>query len=393
MDYNFDAVIERRSTNSIKWVKYDEDVLPMWVADMDFATPQPILDALHRKLEQKILGYEMEYAGLQSAVCARMAKLYGWELSPEMVVVTPGVVAAFNAAARAFCEPGESYLIQPPVYFPFLEISGNAGIGRIDAPLVKEADGNNLHYHVGHEDFEKAVRSSNGKLRMFLLCNPHNPTGQIFSSSDLRRMAEVCMQHDVVMVSDEIHSELILGDASFKPIATFSPEIAARTVTLVAPSKTFNVAGLFCGMAIIPDPDLRERFKKSAEKLTMHVSSLGLTAAEAALSGACDDWLEALRAYVTSNRDLVVDFVSERLPGVRTTIPDATYMAWFDCTELIADGKITGSPFEFFLKNAKVALNDGGPFGGGCEKFVRFNFGSPRSLVIEALERIEKSIK
>ncbi len=392
MDYDFDAFIERRSTNSIKWLKYDEDVLPMWVADMDFATPQPILDALHRKLEQKILGYEMDYARLQSAVCARMAKLYGWEISPEMIIVTPGVVSAFNAAARAYCAPGESYLIQPPVYFPFLEISSNAGIQRIDAPLVSEAEGNKLRYHVDHEAFEKAVRSGNGKPRMFLLCNPHNPTGQIFSPSDLRRMAEICMEHNVVIVSDEIHSELVLGSASFKPMATISPEIAARTVTLFAPSKTFNVAGLFCGMAIIPDPDLRERFKKATEKLTMHVSSLGLTAAEAALSGACDDWLASLKDYLTSNRDLVVDFVSKRLPGIRTTVPDATYMTWFDCTELIINGRITGSPYEFFLKNAKVALNDGAPFGIGGEGFVRFNFGSPRSLVTEALERVEKSI-
>ncbi len=393
MAFDFETPLERRGTHSLKWTHYDPDVLPMWVADMDFAAPQPVLEALRRKLDHGVLGYETNPKPLQTAVCARMERLYGWQIQPEMVILTPGVVSAFNVAARAFCAPGEAYLIQPPVYFPFLEIAGNAGLARLDVPLVKEIRGRLLHYRFDRDAFAKTVHSASGRLRMFLLCHPHNPTGQIYSPAELQAMAEVCLEHEVVIVSDEIHSELILGQASFRPLACLSPAVAARTVTLIAPSKTFNTAGLFCGAAVIPDPALRAAFKKTLEKLTMHISSLSLAAAEAAFSGACDDWLAALRAYLTANRDLLVDFVSQRLNGVRTTVPDATYMAWFDCADLLERGMIGASPFEFFLKNARVALNDGGPFGLGGQGFVRFNFGAPRSLVLEALERMEKSLK
>ncbi len=393
MPYDFDTLPERRSTHSLKWNKYDPDVLPMWVADMDFATPQPILDALHRKLEQNLLGYESDFGPVQSAVCDRMARLYGWEISPEMVIMTPGVVAGFNAAARLLCGPGDGYLIQPPVYSPFLEIASNANLKRLDAPLVCEVQAGRLHYRVDFDAFEKTVRSASGRLRMFLLCHPHNPTGSIYSPSDLARLAEICLRENVVIVSDEIHSELLLGGAAFKPMAVISPEVAARTITLIAPSKTFNIAGLFCGVAVIPDAGLRKGFMKTLDRLAMHISSLNLVAAQAAFSGACDDWLEALKDYLTTNRDLVLDFVAKRLPGIRTTAPEATYMAWWDCTDLISAGKIQGSPYEFFLKNARVAFNDGAPFGSGGEGFVRFNFGCPRQLVLQGLERVARSLK
>ena len=392
MPYNFDTVIDRRASNSIKWTKYPADTLPMWVADMDFLTPKPILDALHTALEHGVLGYELASPALLESVAARMYKLYQWEIDPDMVIATPGIVSGFNAAARAVCSPGEGILMQPPVYFPFLSVHENVGIARQLAPLIKETDGGILQYTIDFDAFEAALGSDDARTRIFLLCNPHNPTGNAFTRGQLSRLAEICLQHDVVICSDEIHSELLLGDTKHIPIATLSPEIAARSITLIAPSKTFNTAGLFCGFAIVPDPGIRERYKKAVEQMTLHVNSLGYVAALAAFSGACDDWLAELRAYLTTNRDFLVEYVKSKLPDLPLTAPDATYLAWLDCNPLLASGKITGSPFDFFLKEAKVALSDGAQFGPGGEGFVRLNFGCPRSLLDQALSQMKASL-
>jgi cystathionine beta-lyase len=227
---------------------------------------------------------------------------------------------------------------------------------------------------------------------MILLCNPHNPTGTMFQREELVKFAEACLDNDVIICSDEIHSELVLVNRKHIPIASISPEIGKRTITLISPSKTFNVPGLFCGLAVIPDTDLRERYKKQVDRLTLHINSLGIVSAQTALSGVCDDWLKELQSYLRANRDFLLKFINEFLPGIHSTIPDATYLAWLDCNELILDGRIQGSPYEFFLKEAKVALSDGAVFGSGGEGFVRLNFGCPRSTLINALERMNKAI-
>lgn len=392
MKNNFDTIIKRRSSNSIKWNKYPEEVLPLWVADMDFASPKPILDAIQEKLGQGALGYERPPDSLLETVAARMEKLYGWKIEPEMVVATPGIVSGFNAAARAVCEPGEGVLMQPPVYFPFLGVHENLGFARQFAPLVKVADGNILRYEIDFDAFETAMGSEDARTGMFLFCNPHNPTGNAFAKDDLSRLAEICLRHNVVICSDEIHSELLLGSAQHTPIALLSPEIAEHSITLVAPSKTFNTAGLFCGFAIIPNRELCERYQKTVEQMTFHVNSLGQVAAQTAFSGACDDWLKELLAYLTANRDFVTEYVGENIPEIRLTVPDATYMSWLDCNPLLESGKVTGSPFEFFLNQAKVALSDGAPFGPGGEGFVRLNFACPRSTLEEALDRMRKAL-
>jgi cystathionine beta-lyase len=252
--------------------------------------------------------------------------------------------------------------------------------------------GHTLHYEVDWEAFESAINLQEARTRMFLLCHPHNPTGQVYSQSDLTRMAEICASEDIIICADEIHSELLLGETRHTPMATLSPEVAARTITLIAPSKTFNVAGLFCGFAIISNESLRRRYQAAVERLTLHVNSLGLIAAEAALSGACDEWLQNLRAYLTANRDFLVNYVREHLPGIRTTVPEATYLAWLDCSALLENGKIKGSPHKFFLEKARVALNEGADFGPGGEGFVRLNFGCPRATLTEALERMSAAL-
>jgi cystathionine beta-lyase len=392
MALDFNWVIDRRGTNSEKWKRYGPDVLPLWVADMDFAAPEPILEALRAAADHGVFGYEFPSSALYETVAARMGKLYGWEISPDMVVATPGMIAGFNAAARCACSQGEGILIQPPVYPPFLSVHKNAALVRQDAPLKMVAEGNVLQYSVDFDVFEKALDSSNARTAMFLLCNPHNPTGQIYSRSDLVLMADICIKKDMIICSDEIHSELLLGDVKHTPLAAISPEIADRTITLVAPSKTFNIAGLFCAFAIIPNPDLLRRYKKTLEQMSMHVNSLGLRAAEIAFSGACDEWLAALRDYLLGNRDYAVEFVKEEINGVRITVPQATYLAWLDCNELVKSGRIKGIPHEFFLKEARVALNDGMTFGSGGEGFVRLNFGCPRKTLDEALERMRAAL-
>lgn len=367
--------------------------MPLWVADMDFSTPLPILDALQSAIGQGILGYEHPSRSLLETVAKRVYKLYNWNIQPEMVVPTPGIVSGFNAAARAVCAPGEGVLMQPPVYFPFLAVHENIGLTRQFAPLVRLTDGNFLRYEIDFDSFEAAMGSNDARTAMFLLCNPHNPTGNALTREQLSQLAEICLRKDITICSDEIHSELLLGGAKHTPIAALSPEIAEKTITLISPSKTFNTAGLFCGFAVIPNQGLRERYQKTVQQMTLHVSSLGLVATQAAFSGACDDWLDELLVYLTANRDFLVEFVRENIPGMRLTVPEATYMSLLDCSLLVESGRITDSPFDYFLKVAKVALSDGATFGPGGEGTVRLNFGCPRSLLEQALLRIKASLR
>ncbi len=392
MPYNFDEIIERRYTNSIKWAQYDPDVVPLWVADMDFRTPQPILDSLQATLEHGVLGYEFLQRRTQEVVAARMNHLYGWQVDPDWIIATPGVVSGFNIAARAVCSAGDGVLIQPPVYMMFYGIYKNIGLTQQVAPITFTEKEHILYPQLDLDIFSAAFHSNNVKTKMFLLCHPHNPTGQAFTRAELQGMADICLQNDTIIVSDEIHSELILDGTKHIPIATLSPEIADKTITLIAPSKTFNTAGLFCAFAIIPNADLREKFKVANEQVTGHVSSMGLIAAETAFSGVCDDWLAELLPYLKSNRDFMAEYLIENFPDLRFTIPNATYLAWLDFSEYVKSGKIEGSPFDFFLQESRVAFTDGKLFGEGCENIVRLNFACPRSMLADGLERMRKAV-
>lgn len=382
---NFNLTPDRRSNIHLtKWTLYPKDVLPMWVADMDFPAPKPILDALRKRLDHGVLGYELPGKALQEVVAARMERLYRWKISPEAVVTVPGIVSGFTVAARAFCSPKQGVAIQTPVYNEFHELKHNVGVRQLDIPFVKNVKGNVIRYETDWDLFEERIK----RARMFLLCNPHNPLGMIFSRRDLSRMAEICIKHNVPIISDEIHAEILLGGKNFTPMAALSRDVEKHVVTLIAPSKTFNVPGLFCGFAVIPNKALRERFENEARRLRLHVASLGLHAAHAAYSGKCDRWLSQLLGYLTSNRDFLVDYVTRYLPNVRTTIPDATYLGWLDFTQT----DVPGSPFEFFLNKAKVALSDGKIFGKEGEGHLRINFGTSRALLKEGLERMRRAM-
>jgi cystathionine beta-lyase len=322
-----------------------------------------------------------------------MERLYGWQVDPDWIVATTGVVTGFNIAARAACKPGDGILIHTPVYNMFYPLYKNLNLVQQTNPISLAPEGNVLQPELDMEGLAKAFHTNNAKTCMFLFCHPHNPLGRVFTREELKAMTELCLQNDVIVVSDEIHSELLLNGSKHIPLATLSPEIADKTITLIAASKTFNTAGLFCAFAIIHNAELRERFKQVNDEITGHVASLGLIASETAFSGVCDDWLKELLVYLKDNRDFVVEHLTENFPDAKFTVPRATYLQWIDFSAYVKSGVISNSPFEFFLEKAKVALSDGKIFGEGCENFVRLNFASPRSQLAEGLERMRKALE
>jgi cysteine-S-conjugate beta-lyase len=391
LKYDFDSCPERRGTDSLKWGLYDREVEPLWVADMDFASPEPVIRALRERAEHGVFGYPEAIVpgragALAELIAARMAARYGWQVSPEEVVLVPGVVTALNLTCHAVAAPGGAVAVQTPVYPPFLGAPGNAGMIRRDAELARGADG---AYEIDFDAFERAIAGTGigGPARLFVLCNPHNPVGRVFGRDELERMAGICLRHGAVICSDEIHSDLVFGGFEHVPTASLSPEIAARTVTLLAPSKTFNVAGLACSAAIIGDPELRRRFEGAGRGLSGWVNVMGLAAAEAAYRDG-QEWLDQLLPYLQANRDLLVDFVRRELPGVSMAVPEGTYLAWLDFRALALEG----GPYRFLLEKARVALNDGEAFGPGGSGFARLNFGCPRARLVGALERIREAL-
>ena len=382
MAFDFDRVADRRTSDSNKWRKYPGDVLPLWVADMDFASPPAVVQALRERVEHGFFGYLMEKPGLQDVVAERLAKRYGWTVSPDAVMLLPGVIAGFNLALRALTSPGDGLLVQTPVYPPILRAAGNHGLTRDEHALTRRADG---RYAVDLDSFSRALTA---RTRAFLLCNPHNPVGRVFERAELEGMAAACARRDVWIIADEIHCDLLLDGRRHVPIATLAPEIEARTVTFMAPSKTFNLPGLKCAVAIVPNATLRERLTAAVADLVPKINVLGHTAAVAAYREG-DAWLEALLDYLEGNRDFLAKEVPRRLHGVTLAAPEATYLAWLDCRGARIPG---GDPFAFFLERGKVALNDGRLFGPGGEAFVRLNFGCPRALLTEALDRMARAL-
>jgi cysteine-S-conjugate beta-lyase len=386
MSRNFDTVPSRQNSDVLnKWTFYPRDVLPLWLADMDFPTTPPIVQALQKQVQHGVLGYELPSRLLRETIARRMRKLYGWEVDPESVVYTAGVNNGYNIAARLLCSAKKGYLIQTPVYNEFHDIAHKTGFHQRAVRFQKTVEINRIRYEIDFEVFEKEAK----KVSMFLLCHPHNPVGKIYSTAELKRMAEICLEQDVTIVSDEIHSELLLDGSNFTPLACLSPDVAARTITLISAAKTFNLPGLVCAFAIIPDKRLRQRFSAMAESMSIEVSTPGLTAARVAFGGEADGWLKSLRRYLTGNRDFVIRYLEKYMPAVQMTKPDATYLLWLDFSEL----KLELSPFDFFLKEAKVALSNGASFGGDCEQFVRLNFGTTRLILTEALNRMRKSVQ
>jgi cystathionine beta-lyase len=381
MTFDFDHSPERRGTDSQKWQKYaGRDILPLWVADMDFTSPPAITAALQARVAHGIYGYARPVQSTTDAVVAALASRYGWKIDPAWIVWLPGLVVGLNVTAQALAEPGDEVLTLTPVYPPFMSAPKNCARISTTVPFELQ-DGT---WTINWEALERAVTP---RTRLFYLCNPHNPLARVWRREELARLAEFCLRHKLVLCSDEIHCDLILDPAlPHIPTALLSPEIATRTVTLMAPSKTYNMPGLGTSFAIIPDTMRRTRFVRATAGIVAEVNTLGFTACEAAYRDS-EPWRQALLAYLRGNRDYLLDFVARELPGVKIEAPiEATYLAWLNVAALgLAD------PIGHFEKHG-VGLSDGAFFGAPKGHYVRINFGCTRATLVEALRRMKSAL-
>ncbi len=375
--FDFDTVRDRRGTDSLKWSRYkDRDVIPMWVADMDFRSPEPVVEALHRRVEQGIFGYASPTPELVQVVVTRMREKYGWEIEPSWLVWLPGVVPALNVVCQAYGGQGDEVMAFTPVYPPFLTAPPRCGKTLRTIPLRREGG----RYTFDAERFEREISSH---TRILLLCNPHNPVGRRYERQEIERIADICVAHDILICSDEIHCDLILDGGAHVPTATLGPEVAARTITLMAPSKTFNIPGLNCAFAVIENPELRTRFKRVREGIVPGTNVLGYAACLAAYRDG-EPWRAALIDYLRGNKEIVRRFINEQAAPLAMDDVQATYLAWIDARALGLP-----KPARFF-EQFGVALFDGREFQG--EGFVRLNFACPRSILTEALQRLRRAV-
>ena len=382
MSFDFDTVLPRLGTDSQKWQKYEgRDILPLWVADMDFRSPPAIVEALHRRVDHGIFGYARPTKSEVEAVVTAMKSRYGWTIDPSWLVWLPGLVVGLNVTAQAFAQPGDQVLCNTPVYPPFMTAPRNSGREALTVPLALDTA-----KHRWEIDFDAMERAVTPRTKLFFLCNPHNPVARVFRRDELERIANFCLRHNLILCSDEIHCDLILDDIPHIPTGLISPEIAARTITLMAPSKTYNVPGLGTSLAIISDPKLRATFVRATTGIVAEVTTLGYAACEAAYRDS-EAWRQALLAYLRGNRDFLLSFLARELPGVKMEAPmEATYLAWLNVSALGLE-----NPAAHFEKHG-VGLSDGAMFGATRGTHVRINLGCARATLVEALRRMKTAL-
>ncbi|MDP2965423.1 MAG: MalY/PatB family protein [Pelolinea sp.] len=379
--YDFDQVISRKNTDSVKWSRYPDEVLPLWVADMDFPSPPEVAAAIQERLDHPFFGYAGDDKPLIETICEWVYRHHGWKIQPEWVLLMSGVVTGMNWVAQSFLHPGDSLCFHTPVYPPFFHISEYVGVSRIEIPMVVQDN----QYQIDFEKFEKTLNSS---TKLFVLCNPHNPVGRVFTKPELECINTICLKHNVMICSDEIHCELIFSGHSHIPLASISEEAAQNSITLMAPSKTFNIPGLHFSFAVVPNQKHREQMEKSRRGVIGCPSMLANEAARAVYTHS-ENWLEQLLNYLEGNRDYLMDYLKTHLPEIKVIKPEGSYLAWLDCREL----NMQSDPYNFFLYKAKVALNDGRSFGENGSGFVRLNFGCPRSILTDALVRMASAVR
>ncbi len=384
MPFNFDLAIERSGTNC---VKYDlrrqifgrEDVIPMWVADMDFAVPPFVAEAIRLRAQHPVYGYSIIPETYYEAILSWQSRRHGWTIQKESVLFSPGVVTGLNMIVQAFTEPGDKIIVQPPVYFPFFSCVENNGRTLVVNRLAEDRG----VYSIDFDDLERKMKEG---ARMLILCNPHNPVSRCWTREELEWVGRKCLEYGILVVSDEIHCDLVFSPHRHIPMATLSPEIEKITVTCIAPSKTFNLAGLFTSSIIITDEDLRRRFKTSAERIHLSPNIFGIVAAEAAYREG-DQWLAELMGYLEGNIRKVGEFLARSMPGVTFSPPEATYMLWLDFRTLgLGDEELK----DRLINEAGLGLVDGRIFGAGGAGFQRMNIGCPAAVVETALERLKK---
>ena len=380
---DFDTLVERRGTASYKWDRYGPDVLPFWVADMDLPSPPAVIAALQARAAHGVYGYALVPDSLVSAIQGHLLAAHGWAVSPDALVYLPGVVPALDLACRAYAAPGEVVLTVVPAYPPFLEAPGQQGRQLLTVP-ARRARG---RWELPLAELEAAVTP---RTKVFLFCHPHNPLGRIWSADDIAAVVELCRRHSLVLVSDEIHCDLLLEPARHSPSVVVAPDAAALTVTLMAPSKTFNLPGLNFAFAVIPDEGLRRRFAAVGAGLLPFPGCFAIAAAEAAYRDG-GEWLAELLVYLRGNADLVESFVDSELPGVTTSRVEATYLAWLDARAWLEAHGAGGAEASSACLLAGVALSDGAAFGA-APGFLRLNFGCPRGLLEEGLGRLKVAL-
>jgi cystathionine beta-lyase len=387
MLYNFDELIDRTGTDSYKYdarKRYfgNPDVLPMWVADMDFRTPDFIVGAMKKRLEHEIFGYTLKPDSLYESVIGWMYRRHGWKIEKEWIIFTPGVVPAFNMCILAYSSPGDKVVVQSPVYYPFFwAVNLNKRV-MTNNQLLRSGD----QYIMDTDDLKSKIDAT---TKIMLFCSPHNPVGRVWNRQELDALAEVCIRNKVVMISDEIHSDLVFDGYKHIPYAMLSEEAAQTSVTCIAPSKTFNIAGLATSALIIPNAELRKKFNDVVESLHIAGGNIfGSVAMEAAYTHG-DEWLKQALSYITGNVDFLENYVEQNFPNIKVIRPEATYMAWMDFSGLnLSDTELR----KLMVEKANLGFNHGPTFGPGGEGFQRINLGCPREIVREAMQRLKKAI-
>ncbi len=378
MEVDFDTPVDRRNTASMKWDKYrGRDVIPLWVADMDFRSPSSVIDALSQHVAHGVYGYPSVPQSLNEEIQSLLDARYGWKVNEEWIVWIPGLVTGLNIVCRSIGDDHDEVITAVPVYPPFLKAPGYSRRRLITVPLERTE----ARWEFDLDRFDASIRSA---TRLFILCNPHNPVGRVYTRDELTALAAICEKHDVIICADEIHCDLILdSDKQHLPFAMLSRDVAERTITLMAPSKTYNIPGLGCSFAVISNPKLRKRFKEEMRGIVPMVNALGFTATLAAYRHG-SEWLSALIAYLRRGRDIVTDAI-DRMSGLETTPVEATYLSWIDT-------RATGlkDPVAFF-ESAGVGLSDGRDFGG--PGYVRLNFGCSHILLHKGLERMRSVLE
>jgi len=388
MTYDFDRVFERKNTHSAKWdgVKIqhgDKDILPLWVADMDFQTAPPVIEALKKQAEHGIFGYPLRPKSYLDAVVDWVERRHGWKIDPKWLTYSPGVVTALNLCILTYSRPGDGVIVQPPVYYPFYRTIENNGRRILSNPLKIETD----RYVM---DFDNLEKQAGPRTRIMILSSPHNPIGRVWKSEELQRVGNFCVDNDVVLVSDEVHSDLVFKGNKHVPIASISDDIASRAITCIAPSKTFNLAGLKTSVLIIPDSKIRRQYETTLQNLSLGMdNSFGLVALEAAYSHG-EEWLDALLAYLEANMEFTIQYFEKHIPRIKARRSEATYLLWLDCRGLGLNDKDLDC---FMLEKAGVWLDDGPMFGRGGSGFQRINIACPRAILEQALNRIENAVK
>ena len=386
MNWNFDNPSRREGTNCIKYDLRREifgtiDVIPMWVADMDFNTPDFVVNALKERVNHEIYGYTFRPQEYYTSIINWFNTRYNWIIEKEWINYCPGIVPALNFCTLAFTEPGDNIIVQPPVYFPFFS--------------AVEAHGRKLNYNKLIEsdgkwvmDYDSLAASIDERTKMIIISNPHNPIGRAWTAEELERLAEICIERNIIIISDEIHCDLVLPGFRHTSMASLSEKIAENTITCIAPSKTFNLAGMSTSSVIISNPVLRKSFSRIVENLHLGGNIFGATASIAAYTHG-GEWLSALVEYIDRNVEYVIDYCAKMIPEIVPVEPEATYMIWLDCSKFGITGK---ELHRFLINNAGVGMNEGSTFGPGGEGYMRMNVATTHQTVIKAMEQIEKAV-